>query len=126
MLLVWNRIVLPNGNSIVLERLSGADAEGYAGLEDGVDYHWDKLLTTAALSTLLGIGAELGSSGQESDLVRVLQRGSQVSINQSGQQLVRRQMNVQPTITIRPGLPVRVIVNRDLVLAQYQGQDPTP
>jgi type IV secretion system protein TrbI len=78
------------------------------------------LLKTAALSTLLGVGAELGSNGNQSDLVRALQRGSQDSINQSGQQLVRRQINVQPTLTIRPGFPVRVIVNRDLVLAQYQ------
>jgi len=78
-------------------------------------------LKTAALSTLLGVGAELGSNGSESDLVRALRRGSQDSINQSAQQLVRRQINVQPTLTIRPGFPVRVIVNRDLVLAQYQG-----
>jgi type IV secretion system protein VirB10 len=120
-LLVWNRIVFPNGQSIVLERQPGADTEGYAGLEDGVDYHWGNLLKTAALSTLLGVGAELGSNGNQSDLVRALQRGSQDSINQSGQQLVRRQINVQPTLTIRPGFPVRVIVNRDLVLAQYQG-----
>ena len=79
------------------------------------------LLKTAALSTLLGVGAELGTNGNQSDLVRALQRGSQDSINQSGQQLVRRQINVQPTLTIRPGFPVRVLVNRDLVLAQYQG-----
>jgi type IV secretion system protein TrbI len=120
-LLVWNRIVFPNGQSIVLEHQPGADTEGYAGLEDGVDYHWGNLLKTAALSTLLGVGAELGSNGNQSDLVRALQRGSQDSINQSGQQLMRRQINVQPTLTIRPGFPVRVIVNRDLVLAQYQG-----
>ncbi|WGJ14957.1 TrbI/VirB10 family protein [Methylocapsa sp. D3K7] len=120
-LLVWNRIVFPNGQSIVLEHQPGADTEGYAGLEDGVDYHWGNLLKTAALSTLLGVGAELGSNGNQSDLVRALQRGSQDSINQSGQQLVRRQINVQPTLTIRPGFPVRVLVNRDLVLAQYQG-----
>jgi type IV secretion system protein VirB10 len=50
-----------------------------------------------------------------------LRRGSQDSINQSGQQLVRRQINVQPTLTIRPGFPVRVVVNCDVVLAQYQG-----
>jgi len=68
-----------------------------------------------------GVGAELGSNGNQSDLVRALRRGSQDSINQTGQQLVRRQINVQPTLTIRPGFPVRVIVNRDLVLAQYQG-----
>ena len=76
-LLVWNRIVFPNGQSIVLEHQPGADTEGYAGLEDGVDYHWGNLLKTAALSTLLGVGAELGSNGNQSDLVRALQRGSQ-------------------------------------------------
>jgi type IV secretion system protein VirB10 len=119
-LLVWNRIVFPNGNSIVLERQPGADAEGYAGLQDGVDYHWGAMAAAAAMSTLLGVGAELGTNGNQSDLVRALQRGSQDSINQSGQQLVRRQINVQPTLTIRPGFPVRVLVNRDLVLAPYQ------
>jgi type IV secretion system protein VirB10 len=122
-LLVWNRIVFPNGSSIVLERQPGADAEGYAGLADGVDYHWGAMAAAAALSTLLGVGAELGTNGNQSDLVRALQRGSQDSINQSGQQLVRRQINVQPTLTIRPGFPVRVLVNRDLVLAPYQSGD---
>lgn len=118
-LLVWNRIILPNGKSIVLERQSGADTQGYAGLEDGVDYHWGNLLQAAAISTLLGIGSELVLSGDNS-LVRALRRGSQDTINQSGQTLVRRQLNVQPTLTIRPGFPVRVIVNRDLVLTPYK------
>ncbi len=119
-LLVWNRLILPNGRSIVMERQPGADTEGYAGLEDEVDYHWGNLFKAALLSTLLGIGTELGSSDEESDLTRALRRGSQDTINQSGQQIVRRQLNVQPTLTIRPGFAVRVIVNRDLVLAPYQ------
>jgi type IV secretion system protein VirB10 len=118
-LLVWNRILLPDGKSIVLERQQGADAQGFSGLEDEVDYHWWDLAKAAALSTLLGIGTELGSSDQESDLVRALRRGSQDSINNTGQQLVRRQLNIQPTLTIRQGFPVRVIVNRDLVMAPY-------
>jgi len=118
-LLVWNRIIMPNGRSIVLERQSGADSQGYAGLQDGVDYHWGNLLQAAAISTLLGIGSELVLSGDNS-LVRALRTGSQDTINQSGQTLVRRQLNVQPTLTIRPGFPVRVIVNRDLVLTPYK------
>lgn len=118
-LLVWNRIIMPNGKSIVLERQSGADTQGYAGLEDGVDYHWGNLLQAAAISTLLGIGSELVLSGDNS-LVRALRTGSQDTINQSGQTLVRRQLNVQPTLTIRPGFPVRAIINRDLVLAPYK------
>lgn len=118
-LLVWNRIMLPDGKSIVLERQQGADARGFSGLEDEVDYHWWDLIKAAALSTLLSVGAELGSDRDESDLVRALRRGSQDSINDTGQQLVRRQLNIQPTLTIRQGFPVRVIVNRDLVMAPY-------
>lgn len=121
-LLVWNRIMLPDGKSIVLERQQGADAQGFSGLEDEVDYHWWDLAKAAALSTLLGVGAELGSNRDESDLVRALRRGSQDSINDTGQQIVRRQLNIQPTLTIRQGFPVRVIVNRDLVFSPY-GQE---
>ena len=120
-LLVWNRLIFPNGRSIVLERQPGADAEGYAGLEDGVDYHWGELFKAAALSTLLSVGAEAGSSGQESDIVRALRNGASDSINQTGQQIVQRQLNIAPTLTIRPGFPVRVIVTRDLVLEPYGG-----
>jgi type IV secretion system protein VirB10 len=118
-LLVWTRMIFPNGRSIVLERQAGADPEGYAGLEDQVDYHWDRLFMAAALSTLLGVGSELGASNTDSDIVRALRRGSSDGLNQTGQQVVRRNLNVQPTLTIRPGFPVRVIVNRDLVLAPY-------
>jgi type IV secretory pathway VirB10-like protein len=119
-LLVWTRLIMPNGRSIVLERQPGADTQGFAGLEDEVDHHWGRLLTAAALSTVLGVGAELGATNNDSAIVTALRRGSTDSLNQTGQQLVRRNLNIQPTITIRPGFPVRVIVNRDLVLAPYQ------
>ncbi|WP_394113469.1 TraB/TrbI/VirB10 family type IV secretion system protein [Xanthobacter wiegelii] len=120
-LLVWNRLIFPNGRSIVLERQPGADAEGYAGLEDGVDYHWGELFKAAALSTLLSVGAESGSSSDESDIVRALRNGASNSISQTGQQIVQRQLNIAPTLTVRPGFPVRVIVTRDLVLEPYGG-----
>jgi len=117
-LLVWNRLILPNGRSIVLERQPGADAEGFAGLEDDVDYHWWDLVKAAALSTLLGVGAELATD-QNDRLIGAIRDGAQDTINDAGQQIVRRQLNVQPTLTIRPGFPVRVIVTRDLVLEPY-------
>ncbi|RUZ25221.1 MULTISPECIES: TrbI/VirB10 family protein [unclassified Mesorhizobium] len=120
-LLVWTRLIFPNGRSIVLEREPGADAEGYAGLEDGVDYHWSELFKAAALSTVLSIGAQAGSSGQESDIMRALRQGASDSISQAGQQIVQRQLNIAPTLTIRPGFPVRVIVTHDLVLEPYGG-----
>ena len=124
-LLVWTRLIMPNGRSIVLERQQGADTAGFSGLEDGVDNHWGAMFKAAALSTLLGVGSELGSSsnsnGANSDIIRALRRGSSDSVNQTGQQIVRRNLNIQPTLTIRPGFPVRVIVNRDLMLEPYKG-----
>jgi type IV secretion system protein TrbI len=120
-LLVWTRLIMPNGRSIVLERQPGVDTQGFAGLEDEVDHHWGRLFTAAALSTLLGVGAELGASNNDSAILTALRRGSADSLNQTGQQVVRRNLNIQPTITVRPGFPVRVIVNRDLVLAPYRG-----
>ncbi|QKD06692.1 TrbI/VirB10 family protein [Mesorhizobium loti R88b] len=120
-LLVWSRLVFPNGRSIVLERQPGTDAQGYAGLEDGVDYHWAELFKAAALTTILSVGAEAGSSGQESDIVRALRGGASDSLSQVGQQIVQRQLNIAPTLTIRPGVNVRVVVTRDLVLEPYGG-----
>ena len=120
-LLVWNRLIMPNGRSIVLERQPGADAEGYAGLEDGVEYHWGELFEAAALSTLLSVGAEAGTSQNENNLAQALRSGASNSISQTGQQIVSRQLNIAPTLTIRPGFPVRVIVTRDLVLEPYGG-----
>jgi type IV secretory pathway VirB10-like protein len=114
-LLAWDRLILPDGRSIVLERQPGADGAGYAGLQDRVNQHWGNLLKAAAVSTLLGVGAELGADSED-DLTRALRRGSQDTINQTGQQIVRRQLNVQPTLTIRPGHPLRVVITRDLLL----------
>ena len=120
-LLVWNRLIFPNGRSIVLERQPGADTQGYAGLEDGVDYHWGDLLKAATLSTLLSVGAELAVD-DEDRLLRAIRNGGQDTINDAGQQIIRRQLNVAPTLTIRSGFPVRVLVTRDLVLEPYGGQ----
>jgi len=120
LLLVWTRLLLPNGYSIVLERQPGADAAGQAGVEDGVDYHWGSLFKATLLSTILAVGSELGSDQNDSDIVRALRRGTGDTLNQAGQQVVRRNLNIQPTLTIRPGYAVRVIVTRDLVLQPYR------
>ncbi|MGV7120521.1 TrbI/VirB10 family protein [Sphingopyxis sp. 550A] len=114
-LLAWDRLIMPDGRSIVLERQPGADPAGFAGLQDRVNQHWGNMLKAAAISTLLGMGTELAADS-EGDLIRALRRGTQDTINQTGQQIVRRQLNVQPTLTIRPGHPLRVVITRDLVL----------
>jgi type IV secretory pathway VirB10-like protein len=91
------------------------DPQGYAGLEDRVDYHWGRVAKAAILSTVLGIGAELGISSSN-DIARAIREGTQGTLNQAGQQIISRQLDVPPTITIRPGTPVRVMVTRDLIL----------
>ncbi len=121
-LLAWTRLILPNGRSTILERQPGADTGGYSGLQDEVDHHWGELFKAALLSTLLSVGAGLGSDAGNGDgaVLQALRRGAGDSLNQTGQQVVRRNLSMQPTLTIRPGFPVRVIVNRDLVLEPYR------
>ncbi|MCG8596677.1 MAG: TrbI/VirB10 family protein [Kiloniellales bacterium] len=120
-LVIWNRIILPDGSSIVIENLPATDTQGYAGLEDKVDFHTWRLLKGIVLSTLLGVGTELTFGGEEGDLVRSLRESSQDSANQVGQRITERNLNIQPTIDIRFGWPLRVIVNKDLILRPYRG-----
>jgi type IV secretion system protein VirB10 len=122
-LVVWHRIITPDGNSIVIDNLPATDTGGYAGLEDQVDPHTWKLLKGVALATVLGIGSQLAvgtTSSGDSDLVKALQQSVQSTTNRAGQRLVERNLNVQPTITVRPGWPLRVIVHKDLVLRPYR------
>lgn len=118
-LVVWQRIILPDGSSVVIDNLPATDTAGYAGLADAVDLHTWKLLKGVALATLLGIGSELAFNASDSDLVRALQSSTQSTTNRAGQRLVERNLNVQPTITVRPGWPLRVIVHKDIVLRPY-------
>lgn len=120
-LLVWQRIILPDGSSIEIDNLPATDTAGYAGLEDEVDYHTWRLIKGIALATLLGVGTELTLGSDESDLVRAIRESTQQNVNRAGQHITEKNLNIQPTITVRPGWPLRVIVHRDLVLRPYQG-----
>ncbi|PAU51859.1 TrbI/VirB10 family protein [Pseudomonas indica] len=120
---VWQRVILPDTSSFQLDNLVGSDTAGYIGLEDGVDWHWDRIVAGAAMTSLLGIGAELAAPENRTDGDRVVIAGRdslQDTVNQVGQEVTRRNLDIQPTLTQRPGLPLRVIVNRDLVLRPYQ------
>lgn len=119
-LVVWTRLILPNGNSIVIENLPATDVAGYAGLEDEVDFHTWQLLKGIGLATLLGVGTQLSLGSGESDLVKALRESVQQTTNRAGQRLIERELDVQPTITVRPGSPLRVIVSKDLVLKPYR------
>jgi type IV secretory pathway VirB10-like protein len=117
--MVWTRLIFPNGNSIDLGHLPGGDAQGYSGVEDGIDEHWGSIFKAAVLSTVLSVGAEAATSDTENNLAQAVRAGASQSINQAGQQIVQRNLNIQPTLTARFGLPVTVTVDRDLVLEPY-------
>jgi type IV secretion system protein VirB10 len=124
-LVVWARLIYPNGKSIVLDGMPGTDQLGQAGLKDRVDYHLDRVGGAVALSTAIGYGGNLardnnrGSSDDARDVIgdTVAQEASRV-----GQRFVDRELDVQPTIMIRSGWPLRVLVNKDMVLEPYSAQ----
>lgn len=118
-LIVWQRIMLPDGSSLRIDNVPATDASGYAGLQDKVDFHTWALLKGAALSTLLGVGSQLTVTG-ESDLVQAIRESTQQNVSRAGDQLTSRSLNIQPTITIRPGATVRLVVHKDLILAPWR------
>jgi type IV secretion system protein VirB10 len=119
-LVIWQRIIMPDGTSIVIDNLPATDTGGYAGLADQVDLHTWKLLKGIALATILGVGSELAFGSSDNDLIKALQQSTQSTTNRAGQRLVERYLYVQPTITVRPGWPLRVIVHKDIVLRPYR------
>ncbi|MBL4576733.1 MAG: TrbI/VirB10 family protein [Opitutaceae bacterium] len=119
-LVIWQRIIMPNGSSIEIDNLPAADTEGYAGLSDKTDYHTSSLFKAAALSTLLNVGTELAFNNASSDLVRAFERSTQDTIGRTGQKIVDRNLNIKPTNIVRPGWPVRVLVSKDIILRPYR------
>ena len=118
-LVVWQRIILPDGASIRIDNAPASDTQGYAGLADKVDVHTWTLLKGVALSTLLGVGTQLTLGSSESDLVRAIRESTQQNTERAGQQLVGKALDVQPTITVRPGARVRIVVHKDLLLRPW-------
>ena len=115
-LVVWDRIIRPDGSSVQIDNLGGTDKSGYAGLSDRVNWHTGKLLKGIGLATLLGVGTELAYGGADGSLAEAIRDSSQSNINQAGQKIIDQHLNIPPTITIRPGWPVRVIVGKDIIL----------
>ena len=121
-LVIWQRIIWPDGSSISIDNAPATDASGYSGLEDRVDFHTWQLMKGVAISTLLGIGADLQFSGR-GGLVDAIRQSGEQNVSRAGDQLTSKTLNIQPTITIRPGAPIRLIVHRDLVLTRWNGVD---
>ena len=119
-LVVWQRIIMPDGSSIRIDNVPATDTAGFAGLADKVDVHTWRLLKGVALSTLLGVGTELSFGSSESDLVRAIRESAQQSGARAGDQLVTKNLGIQPTIKVRPGWPLRIVVHKDIVLRPWR------
>jgi type IV secretory pathway VirB10-like protein len=123
-LVAWTRMVFPNGKSISLERMPGVDISGYAGLTDQVNNHWGQLFTSVVISSLLSAGAQM-SQGRGFNTIdpsydELATQGIAKNINQVGQAVIRRGLNVQPTLEIRPGYRFNVFVHKDMTLEPYR------
>jgi type IV secretion system protein TrbI len=121
-LLCWNRLLLPNGDSIDLRCMPAADLQGAAGLADQVNEHWWRILKGAALATLLSAGTAFAAGDTTSynpTVGQVMARSASGEIGQVGQQITGRNLNIQPTITVRPGFAVNVIVTKDMIVPPY-------
>jgi len=118
-LVVWQRIVMPDGSSVRLDNEPATDPAGYAGVADKVDFHTWTLLKGVAISTLLGAGTSFSLTG-ESDLVQAIRESAQQNAANAGNQITSRNLEIQPTITVRPGFRIRLLVHRDLILAPWR------
>jgi type IV secretory pathway VirB10-like protein len=126
-LVCWQRIIRPDGTSLSLDCMPGIDKSGYAGFADQVDHHWWRVLTGIALGSLLsaGIQAPQGNvTGYVPTIGQAMAGNAAGAVNQAGQQITSKALNIQPTIKIRPGFSVSVFVTKDLVLEPYSTLEP--
>ena len=126
-LVCWNRLIRPDGSSIPLECMPGVDLSGQAGFADQVDNHWFRIITGVALGTLVSATAQRSQgdvSGYNPTVPQLWAANAGGAVNQAGQAITQKNLAIQPTIKIRPGFSVNVIVTKDIVLAPYVGASP--
>jgi type IV secretion system protein VirB10 len=117
---VWRRIIFPDGSSLSLGGFEGDDSTGAAGFRDQVDNHWGRILSGALLTSLFSAGIEL-SQGTNSSVLQTPSVSQQIGqavgqqVGQLGVEVTRRNLNIQPTIVVRPGYRFFVRVEKDLL-----------
>lgn len=119
MQVVWTRIILPSGRSILLEDQMASDPQGYAGLEDRTDQRWGERLRSAALTTLLAVSSAAVEVDEADRLARAIRDGSSDGVDALGRGLVERGLSIPPRLTIRPGFAFHIILTHDLDLQPY-------
>ena len=114
---------MPNGRSINIGSMSGADLAGASGLQDRVDGHFWQLAKGVVLSTIFSVGAasaqDAGTRSSGGLVINSAASGVANEAQQVGQRITERDLNRQSTITVRAGWPLRVIVGKDMILSPY-------
>lgn len=121
LVLVWNRLILPNGWSINLQNMQGADPTGAAGLRDRTDNHFDRLAGAIALSAIISVVANNAEDDDDgASLSQSLGDAAAQEAARTGGRIIERELSVRPTLRVRAGAPVRVLVMRDISLRPYR------
>jgi type IV secretory pathway VirB10-like protein len=121
LLLVWNRLVFPNGWSINLEGMQGADPSGTSGVRDRTDNHLDRLAGAIGLAAIISVVANESEDDDDQSFSRSVGDAAAQEAARSGGRIVDRELSVRPTLRVRIGAPVRVLVTRDIRLRPYHG-----
>ena len=125
-LVVWTRLIMPDGSSINLEGMPGADLSGYAGFHDDVDNHYLRLLGGVVMGSLLGASLQIAQGevdGDDPTFAELAAQGAALNINSAGQAITQKNLNIQPTLVINPGYRFNIYVTKDVVLRPYQVQE---
>ena len=119
---IWQRLVLPNGKSMVLENLAGTDQQGYVGFKDKVRSHYARVLWSAVLGGAITGGVAAATNVDDEDSFRA-EAGAQAASNISNatNNIVNKNLNIAPTVIIQPGYKFNIIVDKDLLLEPYEG-----
>jgi type IV secretory pathway VirB10-like protein len=127
-LVVWTRLLYPDGSSLDLLGMPGTDEAGYAGFGANVDEHLNKIFTSALLLSIIGAGAQLSQPQQSSSLYTAPSVGQTIAgafgqqIGNTSIQLTQRELEIPPTLDVPPGYLFNVLVDRDMVLTTpYDG-----
>ena len=119
----WQRIIFPDASSLDLGRMSGADISGYAGFKDKVNNHLFKVFSEAFMLSIFSAGIQLGqpqaTNGQNYNSTQIVSAAIAQQMGELGMEIVRRNLDVAPTLEIRPGYAFNVMVSKDMVIAPW-------
>lgn len=124
-LVAWNRIIFPDGSSVFLDTMPGADQLGVAGFKDQVNNHYVRTFGQAFLLSIFSAGMQLSQPrGSVQGTYNAQQIGAAAlgqQMAQLGMQIARRNLNMQPTLEIRPGYIFNIMVSKDIILPPWTG-----